>query len=288
MQASALCPAASRPQWVSGSAPCKLFTGMRADFWALARHPEHARRPAVTDGASGRSLTYADFAAVAGRLALGLRHVIGKEVKSPALAVCCDRGLRLVVSAWATQLAGGVYCPMNHLLPANRKRFILENTSACAILTAIDPEVRSTSSPALFSPCRPFAAVNTPPTTTHNPAWNLPSLAAASNTNAFVILDARVSVAWMPLCHPQLMGHAHTAALRSSTASAFLMTGGGAGEHNAETTGGLLVGQPMGSIRGVDVVLPPCCAPEGHGVVSRKGKLAEGTINNGRERCSGV
>ena len=120
-------------EWLSGSAPRKLFTGPRKDFWGLALDAEHGHRWAVSDGATGIQLTYSEFATLAGRLALGIRTATGAA--HPVVAVCRSRGAGLVVCAWASLLAAGVYVPVNPTLPPDRKRFIFENTKSHVVLT---------------------------------------------------------------------------------------------------------------------------------------------------------
>ena len=113
------------------------FTGARADLWAMSTAPSTRARTAVTDGATGRSLTYAAFAAQTGRLSLALlRAIPGKE--APCFAVCLPRGLPMVVGMWSAVLAGGIYVPVNPTLPADAMAFILTNTKARVILTTPD------------------------------------------------------------------------------------------------------------------------------------------------------
>ena len=113
-------PSSSLAPWLHGSALGKVFTGMRTDFWTIALDNDLNRRPAVTDGTSGRTLSYAEFGICAGRLALGVRLALGPCHEPPVLALCRNRGAGMVVCMWACQLAGGVYSPMNHTLPVDR------------------------------------------------------------------------------------------------------------------------------------------------------------------------
>uniref|UniRef100_A0A7S4CMW6 AMP-dependent synthetase/ligase domain-containing protein n=1 Tax=Eutreptiella gymnastica TaxID=73025 RepID=A0A7S4CMW6_9EUGL len=132
-------PSSSLAPWLHGSALGKVFTGMRTDFWTIALDNDLNRRPAVTDGTSGRTLSYAEFGICAGRLALGVRLALGPCHEPPVLALCRNRGAGMVVCMWACQLAGGVYSPMNHTLPVDRKKFIMENTGSRVLLT--EPEI---------------------------------------------------------------------------------------------------------------------------------------------------
>jgi non-ribosomal peptide synthetase component F len=80
-----------------------------------------------------RSITYGDMMRQARRLAHILRaRDIGRE---DLVAVCIDRSIEQMVSVLGVLLAGAAYVPIDPQGPAERRRFMLEDSRPRAILT---------------------------------------------------------------------------------------------------------------------------------------------------------
>jgi len=91
-----------------------------------AQAAQHPGAPALVCG--GETLTYGDLDARAGHLARHLRHLgVGPEIP---VAVCAGRSADLVVALLAVLKAGGAYLPLDPGYPAERLRFLLEDTAA--------------------------------------------------------------------------------------------------------------------------------------------------------------
>jgi amino acid adenylation domain-containing protein len=95
---------------------------------------EHAARTpdAVAVVHDGRTLTYSQLNARANQLAHHLRGLgIGPEV---LVAICVERSLEMVVGLLAILKAGGAYVPLDPAYPAERLRFMLEDSAPMAVL----------------------------------------------------------------------------------------------------------------------------------------------------------
>jgi amino acid adenylation domain-containing protein/FkbM family methyltransferase len=80
-----------------------------------------------------QELTYADLDARADRLAQTLRRRgIGPDVP---VAICIDRSLEMIVGILGILKAGGAYVPLDPAYPAERLRFLLEDSGAPLLLT---------------------------------------------------------------------------------------------------------------------------------------------------------
>ncbi|MBB4636977.1 amino acid adenylation domain-containing protein [Longimicrobium terrae] len=91
---------------------------------------------AVT-GADG-TLTYAELNARANRLA---HHLIGLGVGPDVLVgVCTERGMEMAVGLLAVLKAGGAYVPLDPDYPADRLRFMVEDSNPAAVLASGVPE----------------------------------------------------------------------------------------------------------------------------------------------------
>jgi amino acid adenylation domain-containing protein len=105
---------------------------------AAARHPE---APAlVWEAADGgrASLSYAELAARAARLARRLRALgVGPEVR---VGLCAERSPRTVVGVLGVLLAGGAYVPLDPALPAERLSFMLRDAGLAAVLVTAATE----------------------------------------------------------------------------------------------------------------------------------------------------
>jgi amino acid adenylation domain-containing protein len=93
-----------------------------------ARTPE-----AVAVVLEAASLTYGALEARANQLAHHLRTLgVGPDVR---VALCLERGLELVVALLAVLKAGGAYVPLDPSYPAERLRFMLEDSAPVVVLT---------------------------------------------------------------------------------------------------------------------------------------------------------
>ncbi len=83
------------------------------------------------------TLSYRELVEQVNRLAHHLRaHGVGGQGgKEPVVGVCLDRTPELVIALLAVLEAGGVYVPLDPAYPAQRLRFILEDTQAAAVIT---------------------------------------------------------------------------------------------------------------------------------------------------------
>ncbi|HTR88437.1 MAG TPA: amino acid adenylation domain-containing protein, partial [Reyranella sp.] len=93
-----------------------------------------------------RQLTYAELDARSTVLAKYLQHV-GVQADQP-VAVCVDRSLDMVVAMLGVAKSGGAWLPLDPKFPAERLRFMLEDSGASVVLTQsalqdIAREVRS-------------------------------------------------------------------------------------------------------------------------------------------------
>jgi amino acid adenylation domain-containing protein len=86
---------------------------------------------AVTDG--GRALDYASLA----RRARTVARALGEHGVRPGdrVGICLPRGTDLVVAVLATWQAGAVYVPLDPEYPADRLRFIVEDTAPAVVLS---------------------------------------------------------------------------------------------------------------------------------------------------------
>jgi len=98
----------------------------------------------------GGRLTYGELARRAGRLAGLLRaRGVGPET---VVALRMERSPEMVTAALATLLAGGAWLPIDPTNPAERARWILEDSGALLELTALLPDDGDVPSPAAFDP----------------------------------------------------------------------------------------------------------------------------------------
>ena len=94
-----------------------------------ARLPDH---PAVVDG--DRSFSYRELNARADQLAQRLIHQgVGA---GDLVAILIERSAEMVIAALAVWKAGGAYAPINPQYPAERRRYILEDTGCSLVLTS--------------------------------------------------------------------------------------------------------------------------------------------------------
>ncbi|WP_420127102.1 non-ribosomal peptide synthase/polyketide synthase [Longimicrobium sp.] len=93
-----------------------------------------ARAPgAVAVSFQGERLTYAELNARANRLAHHLRALgVGPDAR---VGVCVERGAEMVVSLLAILKSGGAYVPLDPAYPADRLRYMLEDSAPAALIT---------------------------------------------------------------------------------------------------------------------------------------------------------
>ncbi|WP_420126319.1 amino acid adenylation domain-containing protein, partial [Longimicrobium sp.] len=81
----------------------------------------------------GERLTYAELNARANRLANHLRSLgVGPDAR---VAVCVERSAEMVVALLAVMKAGGAYVPLDPSYPAERLRYVLDDSAPAAVLT---------------------------------------------------------------------------------------------------------------------------------------------------------
>lgn len=86
---------------------------------------------AITAGC--KSLTYLELESRANRLAQHLRSLgVGPET---IVALCIERSISQIVGALAILKAGGAYLPLDPSYPAERQRFVLEDSQAAFLVT---------------------------------------------------------------------------------------------------------------------------------------------------------
>ncbi len=94
---------------------------------------------AVAVRCDGEQLTYAQLNARANRVAHALRAA-GVGIES-LVGLCVDRSLELTIGTLGILKAGAAYVPMDPRYPAERLRFMLEDSAAAVVLTS--PESRA-------------------------------------------------------------------------------------------------------------------------------------------------
>ncbi|MGV9316803.1 AMP-binding protein, partial [Streptomyces sp. NPDC003691] len=83
--------------------------------------------------AADRELDFTALRAEAARIAAALAgHGIGPE---SVVALCLPRGADLVAALLGTLTAGAAYLPVDPKLPAERRRYLIEDSGADAVVT---------------------------------------------------------------------------------------------------------------------------------------------------------
>ncbi|WP_158692086.1 non-ribosomal peptide synthetase, partial [Streptomyces aurantiacus] len=105
---------------------------------AVARHGD---RTALVFGE--RTLTYAEFDARTDALAAELRR--RGVTADTVVGVCMERSVEMVIALWAVMKAGGAYLPLEPDYPAERVRYMIEDSGAVVVLAqaATDASVLS-------------------------------------------------------------------------------------------------------------------------------------------------
>jgi amino acid adenylation domain-containing protein/non-ribosomal peptide synthase protein (TIGR01720 family) len=99
-----------------------------SDPWSLNPDPLH--------------VTYAELNRRAHQLARHLRHLgVGPEVR---VGICLERSMELVIGLLGILKAGGAYLPLDPSYPAERLRFMLDDSQVAVLITAMKDEGRRT------------------------------------------------------------------------------------------------------------------------------------------------
>ncbi|HEX5748907.1 MAG TPA: non-ribosomal peptide synthase/polyketide synthase [Archangium sp.] len=117
-------------EWNATAVAREGTTGLAALLEAqVARTPE---APAVVMGPVG--LTFRELDARANQVAHRLRRMgVGPDVR---VGLCVERSVELVVGLWGILKAGGAYVPLDPGYPAERLRYMLEDSGAGVVVTA--------------------------------------------------------------------------------------------------------------------------------------------------------
>jgi amino acid adenylation domain-containing protein len=91
-----------------------------------------ARWPSASAVTGDRELTYAELVRLVSARAADLRRR-GVSVGDP-VGVCLDRGADLIITVLAVMTAGGVYTPLDPRYPAERLRYMVEDSGAQLIV----------------------------------------------------------------------------------------------------------------------------------------------------------
>ncbi|HEV3458858.1 MAG TPA: condensation domain-containing protein, partial [Thermoanaerobaculia bacterium] len=155
-------------EWSGGAAAFPRDATLHGSFAEWARRTPHAIALQWTaagrgaDADEARTMTYAELAARAGRLAGRLRRLgVGPEVP---VALCLERGPHLIVALLAVLEAGGAYLPLDPAGPRERQALILDDLLPAAAEPGGRPETAAakaatpaTPRPALLLTERRFA-----------------------------------------------------------------------------------------------------------------------------------
>ncbi|PRW63345.1 amino acid adenylation domain-containing protein [Actinopolyspora mortivallis] len=99
----------------------------------LLKQQEHMRPGAIAATAGDERMTYHDLVRTSGRLAAYLRH-IGVTADS-RVGLYVEPSLELMSGVWGILLSGGAYLPLSPEYPAERLRYMIEDSSAHTIFT---------------------------------------------------------------------------------------------------------------------------------------------------------
>jgi non-ribosomal peptide synthetase component F len=124
--------------------PCHGET-LHARFERQAVH----RPDAIAASCNGCHLSYSELNARANQVAHFLRR--NGVVPETLVAICAERSLDLLVAVLEILKAGGAYLPIDPAYPAERQRFMIEESRAPFILTQrhIVPDLPSTAAQAI-------------------------------------------------------------------------------------------------------------------------------------------
>ena len=127
-----LLPAAEQQQMATWNATATSF-GRWSSVHELFNEQVQAHPDAIAVSCSDRRHTYSELDRRANQLAHWLRrHGVGPEV---FVGLCVERSIDLVSSVLAIFKAGGVFVPLDPSYPAERLRFMLEDSRAAFVVT---------------------------------------------------------------------------------------------------------------------------------------------------------
>ncbi|MET7951769.1 amino acid adenylation domain-containing protein [Micromonospora sp. NPDC005324] len=118
--------------WNDSAAPLPDATALHQLFErVVAEFPE---APALTW--RDETISYAEL----NRRANGLARVLRADGVLPGsrVAICLDRGVELFVAMWAVLKAGGAYVPLDPAYPADRLRYMIDDSRAAVLVTRLD------------------------------------------------------------------------------------------------------------------------------------------------------
>ncbi|MFE0526438.1 amino acid adenylation domain-containing protein [Micromonospora parva] len=118
--------------WNDSAAPLPAATALHQLFerW-VAQRPD---APALTW--RDETISYAELNRRANRLARVLRA--DGVLPGSRVAICLDRGVELFVAMWAVLKAGGAYVPLDPAYPADRLRYMIDDSRAAVLVTRLD------------------------------------------------------------------------------------------------------------------------------------------------------
>ncbi|WP_433534584.1 amino acid adenylation domain-containing protein [Micromonospora sp. CA-249363] len=133
--------------WNDSAAPLPDATALHQLFERVAA--ERPEAPALTW--RDETITYAEL----NRRANGLARVLRADGVLPGsrVAICLDRGVELFVAMWAVLKAGGAYVPLDPAYPADRLRYMIDDSRAGVLVTRSD----LATAPAAGTPTRVLA-----------------------------------------------------------------------------------------------------------------------------------
>ena len=133
--------------WNDSAAPLPNATALHQLFErCVAADPE---APALTW--RDETISYAELNRRANRLARVLRA--DGVLPGSRVAICLDRGIELFVAMWAVLKAGGAYVPLDPAYPADRLRYMIDDSRAAVLVTRMD----LATAPAAGAPLRVVA-----------------------------------------------------------------------------------------------------------------------------------
>ncbi|MFI6780251.1 amino acid adenylation domain-containing protein [Micromonospora sp. NPDC050276] len=118
--------------WNDSAAPLPAATALHQLFERCVADSPQA--PALTW--RDETVSYGELNRRANRLARVLRA--DGVLPGSRVAICLDRGIELFVAMWAVLKAGGAYVPLDPAYPADRLRYMIDDSRAAVLVTRVD------------------------------------------------------------------------------------------------------------------------------------------------------